>query len=46
MGGKDFRHREKKKPKKKEARKVSWPTSTSEAEHVEVINPKGKKGEA
>lgn len=45
MGGKDFRHREKKKPKKKEARKVSGPTFTSEAEHVEVIQPKSKKEE-
>ncbi len=45
MGGKDFRRREKKKPKK-EARKVSGPTLSSETEHVEVIHPKGKKEEA
>ncbi len=45
MGGKDFRHREKKKPKK-ETRKVSGPTFTSETEQVEVIHPKRKKEEA
>jgi hypothetical protein len=45
MGSKDFRHHEKKKPKK-ETRKVSWPALPREAEQVEVIRPKGKKGEA
>jgi hypothetical protein len=44
MGGKDFRRREKKKPKK-ETRKVSGPTFTSEAEQVDVIQPKSKKEE-
>ncbi|MEE9202665.1 MAG: hypothetical protein V3U31_05685 [Dehalococcoidia bacterium] len=45
MGSKDFRHREKKKPKK-ETRKGSWPALPKEAEQAEVVHPKGKKGEA
>lgn len=45
MGGKDFRRREKKKPKK-ETEKVSWPILTKEAGQVEIVHPKGKKGEA
>lgn len=45
MGSKDFRRHEKKKPKK-QGRKASWPTLTKGAEQVEVVHPKGKKGEA